>query len=88
MSGGPYGPGGVLSDFGGGGGGGVPKVYSRRDPQTQQSDIPSVIKGTQRGGAKKEKSFTSWVGGYGNFFGISIFGDIKTMFLIWRVLCE
>ena len=38
MSGGPYGPGGVLSDFFffffflGGGGGGVPKVYSRRDP--------------------------------------------------------
>ena len=32
MSGGPYGPGGVLSDFGGGGEGGVPKVYSRRDP--------------------------------------------------------
>ena len=34
MSGGPYGPGGVLSDFGGGGGRGVvPKVYSRRDPK-------------------------------------------------------
>ena len=32
MSGGPYGPGGVLSDFGGGRGG-VPKVYSRRDPK-------------------------------------------------------
>ena len=31
VSGGPYGPGGVLSDFEGGGGG-VPKVYSRRDP--------------------------------------------------------
>ena len=31
MSGGPYGPGGVLSDFWGGEGG-VPKVYSRRDP--------------------------------------------------------
>ena len=31
MSGGPYGPGGVLSDFFFFGGG-VPKVYSRREP--------------------------------------------------------
>ena len=30
MSGGPYGPGGVLSDFEGGVG--VPKVYNRTDP--------------------------------------------------------
>ena len=33
MSGGPYGPGGVLSDFGGGGeGGGAPKGYNRKIP--------------------------------------------------------
>ena len=31
MSGGPYGPRGVLSDFEGGEGG-VPKVYNRTDP--------------------------------------------------------
>ena len=34
MSGGPYGPGGVLSDFEGGEGGGGPKGYNRRDPKT------------------------------------------------------
>ena len=41
MSGGPYGPGGVLSDLGGGrgGGGGVPKVYSRRDPRSAVTHI-------------------------------------------------
>ena len=39
MSGGPYGPGGVLSDFGGGGEGGVPKVYSRRDPNFDLQQI-------------------------------------------------
>ena len=32
VSGGPYGPGGVLSDFEGGGGGGVLKGYNRTDP--------------------------------------------------------
>ena len=32
MSGGPYGPRGVLSDFEGGGEGGFPKVYNRTDP--------------------------------------------------------
>ena len=32
VSGGPYGPRGVLSDFEGGGGG-VPKVYNRTDPK-------------------------------------------------------
>ena len=46
MSGGPYGPEGVLSDFEGGGGGGVPKVYNRTDPKSglriliQASEVP------------------------------------------------
>ena len=46
VSGGPYGPGGVLSDFEGGRGG-VPKVYNRRDPEIldleSRSDDKSLI---------------------------------------------
>ena len=47
MSGGPYGPGGVLSDFLGGGGGGVPKVYSRRDPTEIDRGPPKLQTNSQ-----------------------------------------